>query len=788
MQRGVAIVVVGVLIVATAGALIGTSTESRSSAVLQLLEREADHRAAALSAALNKWNVISLAVGTTLALKNVSRDEILDIAGSFASKELISLSWASLVHAGEEEAWKGKAASASGCDPDGISIHNVRELDEPRSPGGMYLPLLESTFPGDYCAIVVGFDLLSPLESNTARRVAAEEAMATGNQVTTAPFYAPTVGSVIQSVFTPIVVDTEFAGMLSTAFNGRNLVDATETTASRSDVSVRVTDVESGITVAGPVEPSDLEATRIVSLHGFKWRLDVVASDAFDERVPQGHVTVAWAAGVVVLVAAIWLAVLQRNERAVQEALTRLLFDMSHDLRTPLHAIQGCVELLGDAVKDESEEIRSSLSTLEWCSTLLRGIVDNVLDVKHIGSGDVSYQDSPTLPMDVLRGAIAIVSGTLVNSDTTLDADFSADAEDVVCMIDREKLLRVCLNVVGNACKFTPHGRVVVTARMEAVGEGIGEKVQLRVVVQDDGVGMSPEELKNALVVYAHAPRSKGGGSGIGLFVTSRIVDHYGGKLVVESEGEGRGSTVSFTMIVNRATEAAMPFDRGLGARLDPSRSSTDALDTPTDSNGSSVRSPTGGAADMSGGEGGAAGGAGSGGASDGAHVTIAPVSPVSAADVDVLVVDDVALNRRVTRFSLDAHAPNLLEASDGSEALSMMKDRTLRGVQTFVFMDIAMPVMSGDAALRAYREWCEQQGVPRQRQAWVCALTGDVASSAARFTSMGFDAVLTKPCGRSQLRDALVRAQRARSGSGGAGGRSSGTALVVDSSIPEHA
>jgi len=129
-------------------------------------------------------------------------------------------------------------------------------------------------------------------------------------------------------------------------------------------------------------------------------------------------------------------------------------------------------------------------------------------------------------------------------------------------------------------------------------------------------------------------------------------------------------------------------------------------------------------------------------------------------AAVTVLLVDDSRINRRVCKSSL-AGVVGLAfdEAKNGALALQKLQEVTEQGVARswLVMMDISMPVMTGDAAVREYRAWCKGRGIAREDQAWICAFTGDVVTPLDKFLAMGFDGLLTKPVDSAQLRDVII-------------------------------
>jgi len=111
-------------------------------------------------------------------------------------------------------------------------------------------------------------------------------------------------------------------------------------------------------------------------------------------------------------------------------------------------------------------------------------------------------------------------------------------------MGDEDRLIQVLVNIVGNALKYTPAGGLVeITARRQAS--------EIAIAVKDSGIGISAEHLPQVFTRFYRVDKSRArasGGSGIGLTIAKSIVEAHGGRIWVESEGDGKGSTFSFTL------------------------------------------------------------------------------------------------------------------------------------------------------------------------------------------------------------------------------------------------
>ncbi|WP_052519461.1 PAS domain-containing sensor histidine kinase [Archangium violaceum] len=220
---------------------------------------------------------------------------------------------------------------------------------------------------------------------------------------------------------------------------------------------------------------------------------------------------------------------------------------VAHDLRSPLNSIslwlqvvERQIQKLGSAdLQTRSQEpVRSIASS---CRRMGR-LIQDLLDVARLEAGRLSLNVSPQTPASLLREAIDSAGPEATGHQLHLDAS----EETPHVLADRDRLLQVFSNLLGNALKFTPEGgEIRVGARVE------GEQVRFH--VRDTGPGIPPESLAHIFDRFWQANRTDRRGAGLGLSIARGIVEAHGGTLQVESE-PGRGSTFSFTVpVVPRA-------------------------------------------------------------------------------------------------------------------------------------------------------------------------------------------------------------------------------------------
>ena len=247
-----------------------------------------------------------------------------------------------------------------------------------------------------------------------------------------------------------------------------------------------------------------------------------------------------------------------QEARAANEAKTRFLFNMSHDIRTPMNAIIGFSELLEkhidekDKVLDYTEKIRSS-------SAFLLSLINYVLEMARIESGKAVLKEE-TGDLCALMQTLSDVFEPSVQQKK-LTCTYHTDVEHPYIVSDRTKVREILLNVISNAIKYTPEGGHIAGSVKELPSEK-PKTGRYTFTVQDDGIGMSEEFQKHIFEQFARertSTVSKIQGTGLGLAITKSLVDMMGGRITVESE-PGRGSefTISLRFPVGEAKAGQM--------------------------------------------------------------------------------------------------------------------------------------------------------------------------------------------------------------------------------------
>lgn len=326
------------------------------------------------------------------------------------------------------------------------------------------------------------------------------------------------------------------------------------------------------------------------------------------------------------------------------EAKTRFLFNMSHDIRTPMNAIVGFSGLLEKNLQNE-RKAKEYLEKIQSSSNLLMRIINQVLEMARIESGTAVLQLKAE-DMDALFHRVnTVFEEDVRKKNLQYHAILDARHHYVVC--DQTKLQEIMLNIISNAIKYTPEGHSIYVEVHEAVSEN-PSKIRYIFSCEDTGIGMSEEYLPHIYEEFSRehsTTENKVPGTGLGLPIIRSMIELMGGSIQVESR---QGIGTKFTIDLS--------FDIALKEEV------------------------------------------------YGSEDTIESSAIHTIKEKRILLVEDNELNAEIAKTVLEDVGALITRAENGQQALELFKEKPA-GTFDVILMDLMMPVMDGYTATRKIRE-----------------------------------------------------------------------------------
>ena len=395
------------------------------------------------------------------------------------------------------------------------------------------------------------------------------------------------------------------------------------------------------------------------------------------------------------------------RDRALDSAAERTDFmnQMSHEIRTPLNGIEGMISLAREHRADESR-LLDDLGRASQLSSYLLSLVNDVLDMSRLNSGRVKLEE---LPFDLRLLAAELermFAGQAADKGLAYQVELE-DCENVYLVGDRMRLSQVVINFISNALKFTDRGGQVNVVFREMYRADAEVSYMLR--VRDTGKGMDPRYISRIFKPFEQEDRTiarRYGGTGLGMAITSSLVDLMGGELVVDTE-PGKGSTFSAYVTLRVATADEIARLERDGQTLE---TSADAAD---------------------------------------------PALSYDFSGKRFLLVEDNEINAMIAAELLEKQGVSVDRAENGLVAIERFESLP-SGTYDAILMDIQMPVLGGWEAAERIRalDHSDARSVP------IIALSAnDYAEDVERSRAAGMNGHVGKPIDFFELKAQLAAA-----------------------------
>ncbi len=378
---------------------------------------------------------------------------------------------------------------------------------------------------------------------------------------------------------------------------------------------------------------------------------------------------------------------------------SNFLATMSHEIRTPMNGVIGMTSLLAETAL--SKDQKDYVDTIQASGDTLLRIINDILDYSKIESGKLSFEENVFSLEKVIHESLGLFSFEAGKKGLFMNAEIDDDVPAFI-KTDRGRLRQILLNLLSNAVKFTERGSVSLKVELESQTT---KYPVIRFIIKDTGIGIPQDELSGLFKEFTQADSSysrRFGGTGLGLAIVKRLVTLLDGEVLVKSE-VGVGSEFSFTTRVKLASHKNLA-----GVVLSQGEIPNDESDQ-----------------------------------------LISNEFPLK-----ILLAEDNAINRRLTKIFLERLGFSPDVALDGLEVIDLVKKNNY----DLILLDISMPKIDGYQAADIIRE------MDLKHAPYIIGFSANAfQEDIDRALSHGMDDYLTKPLRFEALRDKLITAGQRR-------------------------